>query len=78
MRASGIGTSKAYGPGQKPAGPTQNYETAATLTIHNAGEMTPAARKAIAAWLREHAAALTKDGKNYAKRFRGRYFFNRK
>jgi hypothetical protein len=50
-------------------------KSAAVLTIKRADEMTPAGRKAIAAWLRRHAAMLLKDGKDYAPTFRGRYLY---
>ena len=47
---------------------------AAVVTIHGAGRMTPEGRKAIAAWLREHAKALLKDGARYTEgRYTGRY-----
>ncbi len=45
----------------------------ATLTIHRVAEMTPEGRKAIAEWLRNHAKMIVKEGKNYSKRFTGRY-----
>jgi hypothetical protein len=35
--------------------------------------MTPKGRKAIAAFLRNHAQMLEDEGSNYAKRFTGRY-----
>ena len=45
----------------------------ATLTIHRAGEMTPEGRKAVATWLRSHAALILKEGRYYSSRFTGRY-----
>lgn len=48
-------------------------KTIAVLTIHEAGAMTDKGRKDIAEWLRTHAKAILKDGKNYSKRFTGRY-----
>jgi len=51
----------------------KKFKCAATVTIHGAGSMTPAGRREIAAWLRSHAQFITKEGKNYSKRFTGRY-----
>lgn len=45
----------------------------ATLTIHYAAQMGEKNRKNIAAWLRQHAKDIIKDGKNYSKRFTGKY-----
>lgn len=45
----------------------------ATLTIHRASDMSPQGRKDIAAWLRECAKSLIKDGKNYSKKFTAKY-----
>ena len=47
---------------------------AASVHIHDAPSMTEKGRKEIAAWLRKHAMWLLKEGGNYSKRFRGRYF----
>ena len=50
-------------------------KAAAILTINDADKMTPAGRKHIADWLRRQAAMITRDGDNYAPRFRGRYLY---
>lgn len=46
----------------------------ASVHIYDAPDMTAKGRRQIAAWLRKHAAWLEKEGSNYSKRFRGRYF----
>lgn len=38
---------------------------AASLVIHSPGKMTAAGRRDIAAWLRQQAKNLVRDGKNY-------------
>lgn len=53
----------------------QKKKPAAVVTIHAAGEMTPAERADIAAWLRKTASDLAKEGANYAKRFTARYLY---
>lgn len=50
-------------------------KVAASVFIYDASAMTRKGRKEIAGWLRAHAAWLLKEGDNYAKRFRGRYFY---
>ena len=40
--------------------------------------MTPIGRKEIADWLRQRADDLEATGMDYAKRFRGRYFYESK
>lgn len=45
----------------------------ATFTVHRAADMTPAGRAEIAAWLREQAKNITRDGKRYSGRFTARY-----
>lgn len=50
-------------------------KVAASVHIYNAPEMTKKGRREIAAWLRKHADWLLKEGDNYAKSFRGRYFY---
>ncbi|MDO8596407.1 MAG: hypothetical protein Q7R45_07270 [Sulfuricaulis sp.] len=50
-------------------------KSAAILTVHGAGKMTPKGRRAIAGWLRKHAAMLVKYGNNYSRRFTGRYLY---
>jgi len=53
----------------------KKYKAAAVVTIRNASDMSPAGRKAIAAWLRQHANDLTKHGKDYSGGFIGRYLY---
>ena len=48
-------------------------QSAATVTIRRAGEMTPRGRKDIAIWLRHVASAVIKHGPNMAKRFTASY-----
>lgn len=48
---------------------------AAIVTIKDASNMSSSGRRAIAKWLRNHADMLVKDGKNYSKRFVGRYMY---
>lgn len=49
----------------------RKIKTAATLTIHGPGRMTPRGRKDIIKWLRAQAGHLEKHGKNYTEgRFR--------
>lgn len=50
-------------------------KSAAIVTIYRADEMTARGRRQIAAWLRRHAEMLTSEGKNYSKRFTGRYLY---
>ena len=45
----------------------------AVIMIRNAAEMTSYERRKIAEWLRRQAAALLKDGPEYAQRFTARY-----
>lgn len=46
----------------------------ARLTIYGVGKMTKARRKQIAAWLRERADSIVKEGDEYTdKRFVGRF-----
>lgn len=51
-------------------------KVAASVHIYDAPGMTKEGRREIAGWLRKHAAWLLKDGGQYAKRFRGRYFYS--
>lgn len=51
----------------------KKYHCAATVTIHGADSMTPRGRRRIAAWLRSHADFIVREGKNFSKRFTGRY-----
>ena len=53
-----------------------NEKTAAVVTIFDAGKMSPAGRKRIAAWLRSQADMILTEGDNYSDRFRGRYLYN--
>jgi hypothetical protein len=49
-------------------------KSAAIITIHGVGDMTPKGRREIAKWLRHHADMMVAEGKNYTKgRFTGRY-----
>jgi hypothetical protein len=50
-------------------------KSAAVVTVFRADEMTSRGRKQVAAWLRQQASMLEKEGKNYAKRFTGRYLY---
>lgn len=50
-------------------------KSAAVVTVFRADEMTPRGRRQIAAWMRRQASMLEKEGKNYAKRFTGRYLY---
>lgn len=50
-------------------------KSAAVVTVFRADEMTSKGRKQVAAWLRQQASMLEKEGKNYAKRFTGRYLY---
>lgn len=43
--------------------------SAAVVTIHGAGDLTPTGRKAIAAWLSRQARFVESHGKNFSKRF---------
>jgi hypothetical protein len=45
----------------------------AILTIIDGGEMSPAGRKILAAWLRRQAKFLLKHGHEFAPRFRASY-----
>jgi len=51
------------------------YDTAATVTIKKAANMTPKGRKKIAEWLREKAEDLVTEGPNYTARFTARYWY---
>lgn len=53
----------------------KKHKSAAIVTIRDAGKMTPKGRRAVAKWLRQHAEMLTKHGRNYSKRFTGRYLY---
>jgi hypothetical protein len=44
----------------------------AMFTIYDAANMTPAQIKRTVYWLRHNAKSLTKEGKNYSKRFTAR------
>ena len=50
-------------------------KSAAVLTIKDAPRMSPKGRREVAAWLRRHADMLVEEGKNYSKRFTGRYLY---
>ena len=50
--------------------------TGAVVTIKGPGNMTPKGRRQIAAWLRNVADGLVRDGRNYTfGRFRARYLY---
>lgn len=53
----------------------KKWTAAAILTIRRAGDMTPRGRRAIAAWLRDHARWIVQHGKEYSPRFTGRYLY---
>ena len=61
------------GNGEEEAMSAKQLTSAAIVTIFDAPSMTKKGRKAIAAWLRQHAQWLEEDGWNYATRFIGRY-----
>lgn len=63
--------------GDKARKPATNEKAAAVLTVVDAGKMTAAGRKRIAAWLRSHAEMIIAEGDNYAPRFRGRYLYQK-
>ena len=48
---------------------------AATLTVHQAGDMSKEGRKAIAEWLRLQAKSIIKDGEKYSKRYTAKYMY---
>ncbi len=50
-------------------------KSAASLSIPDAAGMTPVGRQAIAAWLRQAAANLLKDGKKYDQGFKASYLY---
>jgi len=50
-------------------------ETRTRLTLRRNWDYSAKGRKAISAWLRMHAKYLEQHGKNYAKRFTGRYLY---
>ena len=54
---------------------TRPKNSAASLTIWEASQMSDKGKKAIAEWLRQQAKNLLKDGKNYSKRFTARYMY---
>ena len=56
----------------------RSAHAAAVFTIHDASSMTPKERRELATWLRDHADMLVRDGKNYSKRFTGRYMYRTK
>lgn len=47
---------------------------AASVYICDAAKMTAKGRRQVAMWLQKHADWLVKEGANYSKRFRGRYY----
>jgi hypothetical protein len=53
--------------------PFKKTVTAAALTIHNAGDMTPRGRAVLARWLKSQAEFLTKHGHEFAPKFKARY-----
>jgi hypothetical protein len=53
----------------------RGQRVAAVITIRRAAYMTPQGRKAIAKWLRQHAADLLRHGGDYSARFVGRYLY---
>lgn len=46
----------------------------ATLYLHAVNMLSDYRRKSLADWLRKQADTLQEDGRNYASRFRARYF----
>jgi len=53
-------------------------ESAAILTIKDAGMLTPTGRKDIANWLRKQAKDLEKLGDQYSGTMRARYLYEKK
>ena len=51
------------------------YRSAAILTVRKADQMTAAGRSMLAAWLRNQARNLVRDGKFYSSRFTARYLY---
>lgn len=50
-------------------------QVVARVTIERASEMTPKGRKEVADWLRSEARNLVKLGREYSRRYVGRYSF---
>lgn len=50
-------------------------KSAATITIHDAPNMTKRGRRSIAAWMRKQAAFLETGGDKLSKRFTARYLY---
>jgi hypothetical protein len=50
-------------------------KTAAVVTIHRAGEMSPRGRRRIAAWLRRQAGFLEKYPNELSSRYTARYIY---
>ena len=55
--------------------PRKNEKCAATLVLIRPDAMSVSGKKDIAAWLREQAKNLVKDGHLYDKRFTARYMY---
>lgn len=53
-------------------------KSAATLTVHRAGQMTPKGRASVVKWLRQQASNLSRHGKLYSARFTARYLYAEK
>lgn len=53
----------------------KNQKCAATLTIHNIGDMTPEGRKKVIGFLRRQLSLVNKYTNKVAKRFRARYLY---
>jgi hypothetical protein len=62
---------------QKRTRMSNEYESAAILTIKNAAEMSKRGRKSIATWLRHAADDLEELGSQYSGSFRARYLYPR-
>lgn len=58
--------------------PKRKSQSAAVLTIREAGNFTPRGRRAIVRWIRKQADFLSKWGKHYDKRFIARYLYGQK
>jgi len=57
--------------------PKPTIHSAAVLTIKDAGNMTPAGRRAIARWLDKQKAFFLKYGKDYSAVCRARYLYEK-
>lgn len=59
----------------KPRKGVKKEKCAASITIHDAADMSFKGKKEIADWLRKQAKMLLKEGDNYSTRFRASYLY---